>query len=111
MPHPLEQLTPAEIETACEVIRSTHPDTVIDFREVYLQEPPKKELRKYLDIEHATGVAPSDAFPPRLAKCQYDVVGGGQKVPAFCETLIDVVNKAVVKKEVIGTDQHASLTL
>lgn len=67
MSHPLAILSEAETNLARDVVKAAHPKTVIDFREIYLQEPPKKQLLDFLAIEHAGRLSPTTPRPPRLA--------------------------------------------
>lgn len=48
-PHPLKGLSVDEINRARQVIIDAHPNEVIDFREIFLQEPPKSQLIKFLE--------------------------------------------------------------
>ncbi|KAH7122759.1 copper amine oxidase-like protein [Dendryphion nanum] len=111
-PHPLRTLDVDETRVARDVILSQHPDTVVDFREIYLQEPNKEHMKKFLAAEHSAtpGKSPNSKRPPRLAKCQYDVIGS-DKIPEYHESVVDVEQKTRVKHEVIGKDNQASLTL
>lgn len=108
--HPLRILSFQETEQAKQIVLENHPNEVIDFREIYLQEPEKAELIKFLDLEHSGRLTPTTPRPARLAKCQYDVIGS-DKIPCFHEAIVDVNSKKRVKHEVIGKEHHASLTL
>lgn len=109
-PHPLSILSERETLLAKEVLLSSHPQEVLVFREIFLQEPPKHELLKFLDQEHS-GQNISQIIPPaRLAKCQYDVIGR-DKIPVYQESIIDISKKERVKHEIIGKEYHASLAL
>lgn len=111
-PHPFKTLGIEETRIARDVILSLHPDSVVDFREIFLKEPNKELMKAYLELEHAAqpGQSPDSKRPPRLAKCQYDVVGS-DKVPEYHESVVDVGTKKRVRHEVIGKEFHASLTL
>ena len=91
---------------------SLHPDTVVDFREIFLKEPNKELMKQYLEFEHAAqpGQSAQSKRPPRLAKCQYDIIGA-DKIPEYHESIIDVETRKREKHEVIGKQFHASLTL
>ncbi|KAF2862778.1 putative copper amine oxidase [Piedraia hortae CBS 480.64] len=110
MIHPFKSLSRSEVETAREVILNLHPDEVIVFREIYLQEPPKSEVLAFLELEHSGKLTSSSKPPARLAKCQYDVIGK-DKVPAYNEAFVDLNTKERVHHEVVGTEHHASLTV
>lgn len=73
----------------------------------------KELMKQYLEFEHAAkpGQSPSSKTPPRLAKCQYDVIGS-DKIPEYNESVINVELKKRVKHEVVGKENgQASLTL
>lgn len=109
-PHPLAILSEEEINLARDIVVAQHPNTVIDFREIYLQEPPKDQLLEFLAIEHAGRLSPTTPRPPRLALCQYDVIGS-DRVPSYEETVVDVVAGKSVKHHVVGKEHHAALTV
>lgn len=108
--HPLSILSIEETNLARDVVKAAHPNVVIDFREIFLQEPPKPQLQEFLALEHAGRLSPTTPRPPRLALCQYDVIGA-DRIPQFHESVIDVVSQSRVKHTVVGTEHHASLTL
>lgn len=108
-PHPLSILSEQETNIARTTIITAHPDTVIDFRQIYLYEPPKAQLREFLALEHSGRLSPTSPRPPRLALCQYDVIGA-DRVPSFHESLVDVALGKRVKHQVVGKEYHASLT-
>jgi primary-amine oxidase len=111
-PHPFKTLNIEETRIARDVILAQHPDVVVDFREIFLQEPAKEQMKRYLDLEHASkpGQSPTSKLPPRLAKCQYDIIGS-DKIPEYHESVVDVGLKKQVRYEVIGKEHQASLTL
>src|SRR4051812_767367 len=106
-PHPLDMLSLSEVETARQVIVDANSNKVIDFREIFLQEPPKEELKPFLDLEHAGRLSPNTPRPARLAKVQYDVIGSS-KIPEFHESVIDVQKRIRVSHEVVSSMHHAS---
>jgi primary-amine oxidase len=110
--HPFKNLDVEETRIARDVVLSLHPDVVVDFREIYLQEPEKEIMKKYLDSEHAASPErSSDAkLPPRLAKCQYDVIGT-DRIPEYHESVIDIEVQKRVRHQIVGKEKHASLTL
>jgi primary-amine oxidase len=77
-----------------------------------LQEPEKELMKQYLELEHAAqpGQSPTSKRPPRLAKCQYDIIGS-DKIPEYHESVIDVELRKRVRHEVVGKEHQASLTL
>jgi primary-amine oxidase len=110
--HPFKILSVEETRIARDVVLSLHSDVVVDFREIFLQEPEKEKMKQYLELEHASrpGQSPTSKRPPRLAKCMYDVIGS-DKIPEYNESVIDVELKKRVKHEVVGKESQASLTL
>lgn len=110
MIHPLSILSQAETNVARDVVKAVHPDTVINFREIYLQEPPKARVQEFLALEHAGRLSPTTPRPSRLAFCQYDVIGA-DRVPQFHESVVDVGARTTVKHTVVGKQHHANLTL
>jgi primary-amine oxidase len=110
MSHPLSILSIEETNLARDVVKAAHPNVVIDFREIFLEEPPKAQLLEFLAIEHVGRLSPTTPRPPRLALCQYDVIGS-DRIPQFHESVIDVVLQERVKHTVVGKEHHASLTL
>jgi primary-amine oxidase len=48
--HPLKTLSVEETRTARDVVLSSHPNVVVDFREIYLQEPEKELMKQYLNL-------------------------------------------------------------
>jgi primary-amine oxidase len=110
--HPFTTLSAEETRVARDVVLSLHPDVVVDFREIFLQEPEKELMKQYLDLEHAAkpGQSQNSKRPHRLAKCQYDVIGS-DKIPEYQESIIDVELRKRVRHEVVGKDKQASLTL
>jgi primary-amine oxidase len=58
--HPLAPLSSSEITTAASTIRASWPaHTDLHFKVVTLQEPPKAEVLRYLEAEHAGKQRPS----------------------------------------------------
>ena len=55
--HPLVSLNEAEVNKARDIVRKTHAGAVLHFRVIYLQEPPKAELTRFLDLEHSGRLA------------------------------------------------------
>lgn len=109
-PHPLAILSEEETNIARDVILAQHPNTVIDFREIYLSEPPKTELLEFLALEHSGRLSPTSPRPARLALCQYDVIGSDH-IPSFNESVVDVGARQRIKHKIVGKKHHASLTL
>lgn len=110
MTHPLSILSEEETNLARDVVKNAHPSTVIDFREIFLKEPPKAQLLDFLALEHAGRLSPTTPRPPRLALCQYDVIGI-DRIPRFHESIVDIGARMRVKHAIVGKQHHASLTL
>lgn len=112
-PHPFKILSSEETLVARETVLSLHKDAVVDFREIFLQEPEKEVMKAYLESEHAArpGQSPTSKRPSRLAKVMYDVIGS-DRIPEYNESIIDVEQKKRVRHEVVGKEKgQASLTL
>ena len=88
-PQPLDILSAEETNSARDLILSLHPDAVLSFREIYLEEPPKQQVIQYLTAEHSKKDAPR---PRRTALVQYDVIGS-DRVPEFHEAIVDLDEK------------------
>jgi primary-amine oxidase len=111
VPHPLDQLSVSESDLAREVIlQARGPSVAIQFRSIALEEPPKKELTKFLDLEHAGRLTRHTPRPARLAKVEYDVVRA-DKNHEYIESWVDVVKHKEVEKRVVDKAHQAALTL
>lgn len=110
-PHPLDQLSVHESDLARGVILNARGRNVaIQFRSIALEEPPKKELTQFLDLEHAGRLTAQTPRPSRLAKVQYDVVRA-DKNHEYIESWVDVVLRKEVEQRVVDKAHHAALTL
>jgi len=109
-PHPLAPLTIDETNIARDVVRACHPDTVIDFRSISLQEPVKADLVRFLDDEHSGRISSTTHRPARQAKVDYDVIDK-DKAPKYMESVVDILKKKRTSYELISTDVHACLTV
>jgi primary-amine oxidase len=112
-PHPFKNLTADETRAARDTVLSLHKDVLVNFREIFLQEPEKELMKVFLEAEHAAepGHSPTSRKPPRLAKVMYDVIGN-DRIPEYNESIIDVEQKRRQKHRVVGKEQgQASLTL
>lgn len=110
IPHPLSALSIEETNQAREVVLALHPNTVLDFRTIYLLEPPKAEVVPFLELEHAGKLTPSTPRPPRLADVRYDVIGGS-RMPEYNESVVDLQSLKRVSHQIVGTEYHASLSM
>lgn len=112
-PHPFKNLTVDETRIARDTVLSLHKDVLVNFREIFLQEPEKEVMKVFLEAEHAAepGRSPASKTPPRLAKVMYDIIGN-DRIPEYNESIIDVEQKKRQKHRVVGKEQgQASLTL
>ena len=109
-PHPLDQLSLEETAVARNVVLQAHPNSVVQFREIFLQEPPKELLKRFLDTEHKRNGDADVPRPPREALCQYDVVGSS-KFTKFHESVVDIENKNERSQVIVSSQHHASLTM
>lgn len=108
IPHPLSALSADEALKARNVILKLHPSTVVDFRVIYLLEPPKADVVKFLEAEHAGTLTAETPRPPRLAQLKYDVIGG-DKPTQYHESVVDVTTGTRTAHEVIDSKYHAGL--
>ena len=109
-PHPLEQLSIIETQVARDVILQAYEKSVIDFRTISLEEPPKALLQKFLEIESSGKLLSTTPRPDRVARVAYDVIGQ-DRIPTYHESLIDVRKKVEVAHEIVDAKHHVSLTL
>lgn len=109
-PHPLSDLSVSEINHARNLVLKLHPGAVIDFRAIYLLEPPKADVIPFLELEHAGKLSPSTPRPPRLAQVKYDVIGG-QRAAEYHESVVDVAASKRIRHHVIGPESHANLSM
>ena len=110
IPHPLSQLSLDETALARDVIRQAHPDTLLNFRVIFLLEPPKAEVEAYLELEHSGKLTASSQRPARLAQAWYDVIGSS-RVPQYHETVVDLRAANITEKKVIDAKSQASLSV
>ncbi|KAK1963022.1 hypothetical protein LY78DRAFT_717875 [Colletotrichum sublineola] len=87
--HPLSPLSVDETALASDIVRALHPNTVLKFRVIYLREPPKDALVKFLELEHAGQLTPETPRPPRLASVHYVVVVDKES-PQSIEAVVDL---------------------
>lgn len=109
-PHPLHNITPAEIRHASETVshilkEQHHDDRPLWFKHVYLQEPPKALLMPYLDAENAGVPAPQRPFVPRLAGVIYHPVGQAKE---FREIIVSLDSGTEVEFRTPTTGMHSS---
>ncbi|RMZ83078.1 hypothetical protein DV738_g1415, partial [Chaetothyriales sp. CBS 135597] len=106
-PHPLDPLSAAEINKVRELVLPQYPGKLINFRDIYLEEPPKEDLKRFLAAEHAgKPIAP----PTRRAFARFDVVGQ-DKATHYHETIFDVDSGAVLSQAIVDDGLHVPLTV
>ena len=109
-PHPLSGLSSDEVNIARDVVVASYPDTIIYFREIYLSEPPKTQLRECLALEHSGRLSPTTPRPSRLALCQYDVIGK-DKTGEYHESIVDIRLRRRAKDQIVDKRSHAALVV
>ncbi|KAK2056898.1 copper amine oxidase [Colletotrichum caudatum] len=110
IPHPLSALSLEETKQARDVVLAAHDGSVLDFRQIYLWEPPKAEVLEFLDLEHSGKLTSSSPRPARCAQVFYDVIGGASKAQ-YTESIVDLGLGKIVDQKVIGSEHHASLAM
>ncbi|KAG0645046.1 Copper amine oxidase 1 [Hyphodiscus hymeniophilus] len=110
IPHPLDQLSVFESDSARgTILKARGLNVTIQFRSIALEEPPKRELCRFLDLEHAGSLTAHTPRPARIAKVQYDVVRADKHI-VYIESWVDVVERKEVEKRVIDKVHQAALT-
>lgn len=108
--HPLHQLTIDETAIARKTIVNARGSSVIEFRSIALEEPPKAELLAYLDAEHSGSLSSRTRRPARLARVQYDVVRA-DKSHEYTESVIDIDARRETLHRVVDKMHQPSLTM
>lgn len=106
-PHPLDILSVDEVNNARSIVKSLHPEHKLFFREIYLDEPAKAQLTKYLEAEHAGHDTP---LVSRQALSQYDVLDGKGGVQSH-ESIVDLASGKRLHHTIVPEEHHASLSL
>jgi primary-amine oxidase len=99
-PHPLQMLSVQETEAARD----------IEFRQVDLKEPCKKDLVQFLQIEHDGQLSETTSRPLRVAKCHYDIIAADRTIQ-YHESLVDLKEGKIVENTAVGKEFSPSLTL
>lgn len=109
LPHPLDLLSVTESDRARQVILDARGSNVaIQFRSIALEEPPKKELWPFLELEHAGRLNENTPRPARQARVQYDVIRG--KDIEYTESFVDLVTGKETQHRVVDKVHQAALT-
>lgn len=110
LPHPLEQLSIAESDAARQIILDARGAQVaINFRSIALEEPPKKELIKFLDLEHTGKLTARTARPARVARVQYDIIRANRK-HEYTESMVDIVTGKELVQRIVDRSHQSALT-
>ncbi|KAF8862645.1 copper amine oxidase [Acephala macrosclerotiorum] len=110
IPHPLDPLSVVESDSVREtILRSRGQDNAIHFRSIYLEEPPKKELSSFLELENVGKVTSQTPRPARIAKVQYDVIRS-TTYHEYMESWVDVKSGNEVRHRTIDKMFQAALT-
>lgn len=108
--HPLDQFSVQESDAARQIILDVRgPKVAIVFRSIALEEPPKKELLPFLDLEHAGRLTANTPRPARMARIQYDIVRA-DRTREYVESLVDVGAGKEVHHRVVDKMHQAALT-
>lgn len=108
VPHPLSQLSLAETESARAAVRGQHPNTVIQFRLIFLLEPPKTEVVAFLELEHAGKLTAQTKRPARLAQVWYDVIGNAP-TPQYYEAFVNLDKNELTDANLVDSKSKACL--
>lgn len=106
-PHPLDPLSIEETCSARDIVKALHPGDLLSFRQIYLEEPLKCQLTKYLKAEH--GKQRIETLE-RKALVQYDVIGIN-RVPTYHESIIDLHTGERAHHVIVSGDDHINLTM
>lgn len=107
--HPLSQLTSNEVDVAREVIKKDRQSLIL-FRNVFVVEPPKAELVKFLAAEHAGTVSESTPRPHRQARVQYDIIGQ-DKSHEYFESIVDLSSQTEISKRTVEKGRQQGFTV
>ena len=108
LPHPLDHLSVAESDRARQIILDIRgSDVAIRFRSIALEEPLKKELWPFLELEHADRLTADTPRPARQARVQYDVIRG--KNVDYTESFVDVTTGQETQHRVVDKLHQAAL--
>lgn len=108
--HPLDQLSFSETRTAREIILNARGPSVIEFRSIALEEPPKAELLAFLDVEHKGFLDSQTRRPARVARVKYDLVHADRSHD-YIESLVDLDRNKETLHRVVDKIHQPSLTM
>jgi Cu2+-containing amine oxidase len=98
VPHPLDQLDIDETEQARKIVLKSVGQSILEFRSIYLEEPPKEQLLPFLESERKGG-QPTVSCPPRIATIHYDIVHS-DKSHEYVESSVDLQKQEVLSRQV-----------
>lgn len=108
-PHPLDPLSFEESNNIRKVVLDAQKsNAVIKFRTIALEEPPKEELLRFLELEHSGSLTSSSPRPARIAKVQFDVI----RTPSdydYIESWIDTLNSKEVRHRLVDKVHQAGI--
>ena len=97
LPHPLTQLSEAEINHARDCIIKSHgANSSLLFKSIYLNEPKKADLVPFLELEHAGKLNEDTPRPARLAQVEYDLVQ--DKLFEYQSAIVDLKSGEVLSR-------------
>ncbi|PSN70367.1 copper amine oxidase [Corynespora cassiicola Philippines] len=97
--HPLDPATAKEIENATSQIKNLFYGIPLHFKAAGLDEPPKQELKAYLEAEHSGKPVPD--LPRRIFAIWYI-----KRTPRLFEGVVDVTNNQVLSYKELPRDFH-----
>jgi primary-amine oxidase len=107
--HPLDQLSADEVGIARQAILDARKAAIL-FRNIFTAEPPKAELVKFLNAEHAGTLSADTPRPARQARVQYDVVFDDRS-HEYMESIIDMSSGNEVDHRRVPQTSQQSLTV
>jgi primary-amine oxidase len=110
VPHPLRDLSIEETRVVRDLVAKCHPNEVVEFREIGIQEPPKAELLAFLELEHSGQISSTTPRPARLARCYYDTINSNRK-GRYNESVVDLDKRTRIEHEVVSEDISPALTV
>lgn len=97
--HPLDPALPEEIRQATALIKSHYAGVSLHFKAAGLEEPPKAQLKDFLDAEHNGRALPS--IPRQIFLIWYI-----EYTPRLFEAIVDITNKRIVHHKELPRDFH-----
>lgn len=111
LPHPLQDLSLAEVTQARDIILSSYSEQNVEFRQIGLQEPKKSEVVQFLDREHAKQDLATAPRPDRLAKCHFDVLADQSQPVQYREATINLGQGMIIDDHRVPPTFQAPLTM